>query len=289
MKIWVVILALCVSITTSEDGYPNFGTKEERDSCPFWQNIGCLMDGHEKACEKEEGHEDVPETNPLFNPIATESMYMCCCPKPYLPCKISERNRKCDTALAIALQSTSKDASLVIQMARKEMIKMDKRCEQHLMPVEPMTGCEKERRKDLWCETVTWQWEELGDGDEHEFNSISCKIPNIELVDNPKRKGNRLSEHPNKEYYLELLKESKEGQPEVELKSKARLKSRSSSRTSANSMNLKQNTSTSWFDINFWTGILVGLCILSVMMLYTYCRSASSQQYRKLGHKDKAN
>jgi len=32
------------------------------------------------------------ELGELLEPYATESLYMCCCPEPYLPCTLSERD-----------------------------------------------------------------------------------------------------------------------------------------------------------------------------------------------------
>merc|ERR1719281_1976334 len=52
-----------------------------------------------------------------------------------------------------------------------------------LAPEEPLSVCgfeaepKKQRsldRQDLFCEMVTWQWEELGDGNPGEFKSNGC-------------------------------------------------------------------------------------------------------------------
>merc|ERR1712129_589011 len=52
-----------------------------------------------------------------------------------------------------------------------------------LAPEEPLSVCgsqetpEKSRswgRQDLFCEMVTWQWEELGDGNGEEFEANGC-------------------------------------------------------------------------------------------------------------------
>jgi hypothetical protein len=44
----------------------------------------------------------------------------------------------------------------------------------------------------IFCETVTWQWEELGDGDRHEFKENRCRIPDVPIVDSPHRKSQGL-------------------------------------------------------------------------------------------------
>jgi len=45
-------------------------------------------------------------------------------------------------------------------------------------------------RQDLFCEMLTWQWEELGDGDQSEFAGNGCPmIAANQALNGDKRKG----------------------------------------------------------------------------------------------------
>jgi hypothetical protein len=48
-------------------------------------------------------------------------------------------------------------------------------------------------RADIFCETVTWQWEELGDGNEEELKRNKCPIPKRPRGDGNARKGQQLA------------------------------------------------------------------------------------------------
>ena len=52
---------------------PIIFSPEERRSCPLFQQIGCVSDVLEKACEPDETPDFVEKTG-------LESIWMCCCP-----------------------------------------------------------------------------------------------------------------------------------------------------------------------------------------------------------------
>merc|ERR1719316_173353 len=70
------------------------GSKEERNKCSKWQQMGCVLDVAEKACEPDEG--GVAE---LASQSAQESVWLCCCPEPYKPCQKSEMAPECVAAM----------------------------------------------------------------------------------------------------------------------------------------------------------------------------------------------
>eukprot|EP01052_Picozoa_sp_SAG31_P031556 SAG31_NODE_3355_length_4368_cov_9.677208_2_plen_305_part_00 len=143
------------------------GDKTERNTCPFWQQMGCLMDATEKICEG--------EWLELLAPYATESLYMCCCPQPYLPCMLSERDATCDESFRRHVmpltgnQPSQEDVLAAVQRVREDMRVVSRSCEQYTASSEPPSQCgalstETGRTVEdpgLFCETIAWQWEEL--------------------------------------------------------------------------------------------------------------------------------
>merc|ERR1712159_282086 len=113
---------------------------------------------------------------------------MCCCPSPYAPCKRSERDQRCDQAMHkhLAGSITKENAVEKLQLVRSELWRADPRCQQFFANPEPISKCGYETyeersvdRADLFCETVTWQWEQLGDGNEAELERNDCPIPAV--------------------------------------------------------------------------------------------------------------
>ena len=57
---------------------------------------------------------------------------------------------------------------------------MDAGCQAHTAPALPLATCGRPRvpraldRQDLFCETVWWQWNELGDVDGDEWRANGC-------------------------------------------------------------------------------------------------------------------
>merc|ERR1712166_824484 len=148
-----------------------------------------------KACE--------PDEEPTFlEKLGLESVYMCCCPLPYAPCKKAERSKTCDAALATHLAEgvvNKENAVEKLQMVRADMWRTDPNCQKHLAAPEPISKCgyteglqRSLARADLFCETVTWQWEQLGDGNPEELTRNECPIPVSDRGVGDTRKGQSL-------------------------------------------------------------------------------------------------
>ena len=204
-----------VVVRGAESDFQNIlGHRLQRRSCPHWQNIGCLGDVVEKLCEAK-GPRDGGE---LLNPAVRESLWMCCCPRAYAPCTMSERNAVCDTALQKSLQRIGKrpltaDLIVAVLAARQTLRQADSQCARTLSAGDsvaitgPQAGAKvycgakavpplkrSIAHPGVFCETVTWQWEELGDGDENEFKANDCPVPDVTLKDNSSRKGTVLKD-----------------------------------------------------------------------------------------------
>ena len=163
------------------------GSKQQRESCPHWNQMGCFLDAFEKVC----GDADQMELDAhpsLLDPYGEESLYMCCCPKPYLPCTQQERSVGCDAAFGqhiASLGPTPKRRLLrdALQRVRGAMRDSEPACVEFTAPADPLSLCGAEElpqversvgRGDIFCEAVTWQWEQLGDGDPGEFAENGC-------------------------------------------------------------------------------------------------------------------
>mmetsp|Transcript_6219 Transcript_6219/g.9638 ORF Transcript_6219/g.9638 Transcript_6219/m.9638 type:complete len:169 (-) Transcript_6219:65-571(-) len=163
----------------------------------------CMLDIAEKACEPDE------EPLPLLRWEEPESVWLCCCPEPYKACKRHEMDTTC---LQSVTRHLSKDKittrSLFVQglqMARGRMRKVGgEKCSSLASP-KPLSVCGSEGapkksrsldREDLFCEMVTWQWEELGDGNPEEFGRNGCVFDEAAQAGAgaSSRKGGKLAE-----------------------------------------------------------------------------------------------
>mmetsp|Transcript_36349 Transcript_36349/g.73269 ORF Transcript_36349/g.73269 Transcript_36349/m.73269 type:complete len:235 (-) Transcript_36349:935-1639(-) len=172
-------------------------SEEERKACPHYQQMTCFLDVFEKACE-----EDEAPPYELIKKDATESAWLCCCPLPYKKCTEAERNGVCATAFAKFLEplgENSKDDAIRdgLQQVRGALREAGGEPCKVLGEQEPLTTCGKKAsppvqrslaRADLFCEMLTWQREELGDGNQQEFESNGCPWPARQGND-PERKG----------------------------------------------------------------------------------------------------
>merc|ERR1711907_882867 len=169
----------------------------ERRTCPHFQQISCLGDVLEKACE--------PGEPPAWlDPMAVESVWMGCCPLPYMRCPKAQRNSLCHDALTKHIAPLKPDnvndekmpvVRNALQAAWAELWSANADCQKHLAAPKPFTKCGSEvgeartiARQDLFCDTVTWQWEELGDGNEAEFERNKCPVPTLPKGDGSGRK-----------------------------------------------------------------------------------------------------
>eukprot|EP00747_Dinoflagellata_sp_TGD_P187244 gnl/TRDRNA2_/TRDRNA2_44798_c0_seq1.p1 gnl/TRDRNA2_/TRDRNA2_44798_c0~~gnl/TRDRNA2_/TRDRNA2_44798_c0_seq1.p1 ORF type:complete len:209 (-),score=24.49 gnl/TRDRNA2_/TRDRNA2_44798_c0_seq1:70-696(-) len=185
----------------------NIASKAKRRACSTWQHQGCLLDAMEKLCE-----EDIigASTGP-FKPDGLESVYMCCCPEPYLPCNRSTISQVCLTSLNASLSNlfssdskvTPNQAMHALQQVRADLLVAGgtHECEAVFAKPEPMTGgCGDDPthrrsldRADLFCEMLTWQLEELGDGDRFEFEGNGCPFVDADRnLHGQRRKGHAM-------------------------------------------------------------------------------------------------
>eukprot|EP00746_Dinoflagellata_sp_MGD_P014453 gnl/MRDRNA2_/MRDRNA2_131675_c0_seq1.p1 gnl/MRDRNA2_/MRDRNA2_131675_c0~~gnl/MRDRNA2_/MRDRNA2_131675_c0_seq1.p1 ORF type:complete len:211 (-),score=34.16 gnl/MRDRNA2_/MRDRNA2_131675_c0_seq1:109-741(-) len=179
-------------------------SRVDRGQCPHWQHMGCILDTLEKACEPDGG--DIPT---LVEKTQTESVWMCCCPKPYQACPKNQRNGVCHSAMMehiephIANPGSQHEFITALQRVRSALRDSGGPACDVLASKEPVSVCghtgtpEVKRsisRPDLFCEMLTWQWEELGDGDPSEFEANGCPfIATDQAQDGEARKGQHLT------------------------------------------------------------------------------------------------
>lgn len=174
-------------------------SREKRLACPHYQSMSCLLDIGEKACSPDEGQDPTR----LLETSASESIWLCCCPEPYKPCRRPEMSETCLAALSEHLAKdkvrSTRAMADALQRARGAMRRDGGEACEALAPEEPLSLCGSEGqppqdraflRQDLFCEMVTWQWEELGDGDPVEFEQHGCPFDAAaQAKDGDARKG----------------------------------------------------------------------------------------------------
>ena len=182
---------------------------QDRRQCKYWQQSGCLLDAMEKVCE-EQG--DLDE---LISPTGSENVNLCCCPQPYKACQRSEADQLClqliekyFTSIFSKSKTTIKNSEEAenrkevfmqkLQSVRSELLAKEGKYNELLASPKPLAKCSMVPsskpfdRHDLICEMLTWQWEELGDGDKDEFERIGCPFVEKDKMDDDKateRKG----------------------------------------------------------------------------------------------------
>jgi len=189
----------------SGSGGKIIASMQERRQCPLWQNMGCFLDAIEKACEPDEG-----SPSNLIKKHTVESAWMCCCPNPYKPCAKSKRVRSCDKAMNMHVvehmeRDDIKPQTLItaLQKVRGDLREAGGSSCKVLAPMEPISTCgyaHKPKvkrsigRANLFCEMLSWQMEELSDGNEQEFTTNSCPYTEEHrAAEGDARKGGRLS------------------------------------------------------------------------------------------------
>ena len=213
MRTASLALTLCAAVGADEligGGHgPPFvvGTAAERRTCPQFQSMSCLTDLMEKICENE---------LEILGKDVEESVWMCCCPLPYTHCDASEwkKNAVCGASMRKHVEPLDPDdrsadavraAMKALQDVRADMYHSNPACAKYFAAPEPYTKCGQDTtptkrtvmRNDIFCETVTWQWEELGDGDEDEFKRNGCEIPpkKADASAGARRKNGSLKNH----------------------------------------------------------------------------------------------
>eukprot|EP00038_Savillea_parva_P016182 m.16176 g.16176 ORF g.16176 m.16176 type:complete len:350 (-) comp3363_c0_seq1:189-1238(-) len=142
--------------------------------------------------------EAVQTIKDLLDRKSPENIYMCCCPQPYAPCHEVEQDEGCTSALDSIvggrdldweghMSDVRNDVLESIQGARHMMWASDPKCESGFFNPLPAAKCNANAsvprsldRGDLFCEMLTWQWTELGDGNPDEFVRNGCAIPTVE-------------------------------------------------------------------------------------------------------------
>ena len=185
-------------------------TTAQRHACKHWQHMACLLDAVEKTCTDDGGvGGGMKELTAFLTPRDTESVWTCCCPRPYRPCARAEADAACVAAMVRRFRPVAAEAramrrgggiTLPIFHVQRALLAVrgdlwrggGAACQRYLAkpsatPVVAGAVCGRPavrrsmRRNDLYCETVTWQWEELGDGDEKEFRANGCPIPRTKM------------------------------------------------------------------------------------------------------------
>jgi len=161
--------------------------KVARNNCPVWQHMSCVLDVLEKTCYKDEG-----SPRKLITHKHPENVWLCCCPFPYKSCGAGERNAVCDKALKdyitpLGKRPSTKAIQTALQDARGAMRSASgSACSSSTVPAKPYSGCGRKAdppveralaRQELFCEIITWQQEELGDGFQEEFEANGCPWP----------------------------------------------------------------------------------------------------------------
>mmetsp|Transcript_57624 Transcript_57624/g.134891 ORF Transcript_57624/g.134891 Transcript_57624/m.134891 type:complete len:214 (-) Transcript_57624:19-660(-) len=186
----------------------DIASQEARRDCVHWQQAGCLLDVFEKTCD--DG--GASSAWPFLDKHKEESVWLCCCPLPYKPCKRSAQVDACVDSMAVHIQPVFEQGKRegnapqlrkAIQAVRADLIaKGGEQCSV-LADGSEHTTCGSEAhprltrsiaRADLFCEMLTWQREELGDGDAGEFKRNGCPWPKKKAKHGDARKGGRMLE-----------------------------------------------------------------------------------------------
>mmetsp|Transcript_47858 Transcript_47858/g.113722 ORF Transcript_47858/g.113722 Transcript_47858/m.113722 type:complete len:204 (+) Transcript_47858:104-715(+) len=183
----------------------DIASEEARRQCVHWQHMSCLLDVFEKTCDEGD------DASGFLDYKAEESVWLCCCPLPYKACHRSAQNEACVASMEkhmkpLAAQDTQ--ASLVDLRYALQSVRTDLRAAGGdactvLADGEPMSTCGSEAkprversiaRPDLFCEMLTWQREDLGDGDAGEFKANGCPWPKKKARNGNSRKRGRMLE-----------------------------------------------------------------------------------------------
>lgn len=199
--VWTFAAALATA-RAAPDSRPARRTGVHWTKCRLWEHLSCLLDAFEKTC--------LPDTDlqEMLSPRGVESVWMCCCPEPYKPCATNMLNSLClETLVRHIGPIMNEDRALrpvqPLQAARAELrVEGGELCEGTADGL-PMARCgplgdngkaiRPFSRKDLTCELLAWQLEELGDGNQAEFEKSGCVfVEGVRGKDGEHRKGNRL-------------------------------------------------------------------------------------------------
>mmetsp|Transcript_45807 Transcript_45807/g.85499 ORF Transcript_45807/g.85499 Transcript_45807/m.85499 type:complete len:188 (+) Transcript_45807:84-647(+) len=167
-------------------------TKEDKMACPYYQTSGCMLDQLEKVCEG--------EADEMLQPQAPENIWMCCCPQPYLPCSLNESDKLCVQSISDEIRESGTLSIAGLLKVRSKLLTSKPTCDKFFMDLKG-AECGKwpKAMPQLMCEMLTFQWEELGDGNEPEFAQYDCPMIKANQAKNgDKRKNHALTWDPKK-------------------------------------------------------------------------------------------
>lgn len=183
-------------------------------TCSHRQQMGCILDVLEKTCAGDEGPVAL-----WLERHSVESAWMCCCPKPYGPCSKDERLPACDAAFLEFVEPVIAAPKPSDRSVREALVHVwthlrdtgsescaggnganasasalqefnDAICGSEATPPVRRSLADNE----LFCEMISWQWEELGDGNQREIAENSCQDRLGAKADHgDARKGHRLT------------------------------------------------------------------------------------------------
>ncbi|CAE7539244.1 unnamed protein product, partial [Symbiodinium pilosum] len=127
---------------------------------------------------------------------------MCCCPTPYVACSPNESDKTCLTGLRQEIKKAGTLSMDGLLKVRNELLNSQPAtCGKYFL-VTKKAECGKWPKEMplLMCEMLTWQWEELGDGNKPEFDLYDCPMVTANQAKNgDDRKGHSLSWDPLKQ------------------------------------------------------------------------------------------
>merc|ERR1719443_772912 len=171
--------------------------RAQRVACPRYQQSGCILDQLEKACGG--------EADEMMKPSAFENVWMCCCPEPYVQCEREAADAKCvSTIQGLTKEKPKLDQNGLLEL-RRELLTGEPKCSNFVHLNATNAECKGDRRwtramPSLMCEMLTWQWEELGDGNRKEFDSYNCPMYNdLKAKNGGDRKMQMLTWDPREE------------------------------------------------------------------------------------------
>eukprot|EP00927_Polykrikos_kofoidii_P063358 TRINITY_DN58170_c0_g1_i1.p1 TRINITY_DN58170_c0_g1~~TRINITY_DN58170_c0_g1_i1.p1 ORF type:complete len:215 (-),score=29.50 TRINITY_DN58170_c0_g1_i1:101-745(-) len=172
-----------------------------RTECIHYQHMMCALDVVEKLCK---GDEEDPFA--LMKWRSIESIWICCCPEPYRRCNLTCMNKACMRSInehfREGLVEKTSEFVFALQKVRGDLREDGGEPCEVFAPEQPWSICggrscsgraRSIQRRDLFCELITWQFEELGDGNFREFEENGCPyFPWQRPLDGEDRKGGRL-------------------------------------------------------------------------------------------------
>ncbi|CAK9045711.1 unnamed protein product [Durusdinium trenchii] len=154
---------------------------------------GCILDQLEKVCEGE-----APE---LVAPAAEENLWMCCCPEPYVPCSPNESDTTCAPRHPVTTRERGRRSAPISTAPVPRLLDAATASCGDLVRATAPAKCGEwpKAMPKLMCEMLTWQWEELGDGNAAEFAQYDCPmIQENQATGGDERKGHRLNWDPRR-------------------------------------------------------------------------------------------